>query len=267
MKQGKVKKIVLEKVAEVADLCAEVGKAFDEEAVHKFRVSVKSLRSFLRLQKMHTGNSRIKLIKKFKQLYRIAGNIREAQLELKFIQKHEPGLAHYTERLLQTLEVYKKTWTEKYKPKITDKLYNKLSAHKYKDIHPTQLAHFFENRIAAIDDIGTSSMPTDSEIHDARKKIKDVLYTSKLAEKKWKAAAMEVKALPAKQLDELADMIGNYNDERIILEHVSAQPLTGMKKEEKSSLKHFKGTAAKKLYKKKADISSAAQMLIKPGKT
>ncbi len=260
MRKGRIKHIIRRSTNGVSELCAEVGKDFDKESIHKFRVAVKSLRSFLRLQKMHTGNKKIKLTKKFKRLYDIAGTIREAQLELQFME-HKPALPHYTAQLHNKIILSKEDWKQCYSAKVIEKLDKKLTSYKYKKMPPEALAKFFESCTGYISQLGNSSAPTDSEIHDTRKKIKDILYTSKLASKQWKAASDTV--TPINELDTLSDLIGNYNDERIIMSHIKEFPTKDMDPVEKSNLKQLKDREAKKLRKKKAALLQATRKYIK----
>ena len=197
--------------------------------------------------------------KKFKHLYHIAGTIRETQLEIEYFEGRKPELPHYLNKLHQILALEKKEWEKFYAEKMLRRFRNKLAGFKYKKLHPDILQRFFNDRISAINTITNEKSLTDTQVHDARKKIKDILYTSKLAEKKWKAAHKQVESIPVKQLDSLANMIGDYNDERITLDHLNAFSSRSMGQDEKNTMEHFKIKETKSLSTKKKSIIATAK--------
>ena len=262
MKQEKIKAIIKKKVKEITFLCEDINDSFDKETIHNFRVAVKSLRSFLRLQRMFIHKPGLKMPKKFKRLYHIAGTIREAQLEIERFEGKEQELSHYLDNLHQILAEGKKEWKNHYSGGVLRKLDNKLAGFKYKTMHPDILKRFFSDRMNVIDTITNKKTPTDTQVHNARKKIKDLLYTSKLAGKKWKAAHKQIEDIPVKQLDNLANMMGDYNDERITLDHLNAFSSQDMGEDEKNMMKHLKSKETKKLSGKKKSIIATAKDLI-----
>jgi len=263
MKQEHIKHIIHESVNDIGERCAAVGLDFDKDAIHKFRVSVKSLRSFLRLQKMYTGNKKIKLTKEFRRLYDIAGVIREAQLELAFLE-HKPALPRYTAQLHNKIMLAQEEWKQHYSHDIIDTLTKKLTNLKYKKMRPEALERFFRNRTEHIFQLALSTAPTDTDMHDARKKIKDILYTAKIAGKQWKGASKTT--APLEELDTLSDLIGDYNDKRIIIDHIKAIQTNKLEPGEKSNLKHLKDMEAKKLRKKKEAVLAATRRYPSPAK-
>jgi len=258
MQQKKLKAIIKKKVGIITHLCRDVDTAFDKDTVHDFRTSVKSLRSFLRLQQMHTGKH-LKIPKKFKRLYHIAGVIREAQLEIEHFEGKKPDLPHYVEHLYLIIARQKKEWRNLYSKKVLRRFNKKISGYKYKSIHPGMLEKFFDDRVTVVNFITHKVSPTDEQVHTARKKIKDILYTSKIAEKKWNATHKEVELISVKKLDQLADMIGDYNDERITLEHLRAFSTRRLSKNEKSTLSALKTKETKKLSARKKSIMAVAK--------
>ncbi|MFI4962878.1 MAG: CHAD domain-containing protein [Legionellales bacterium] len=266
MNQEKIKAIIKKKVNDITGLCRDINNSFDKDTIHNFRVSVKSLRSFLRLQRMYIHKPGLKMPKKFKRLYHIAGTIRETQLEIEHFEGRKPELPHYLNKLHQILALEKKEWGKFYSGKVLRRLDNKLAGFKYKKLHPDILERFFNDRMDAINTITNEKPPTDAQVHDARKKIKDMLYTSKLTGKKWKAAHKQIEDIPVKQLDNLANMMGDYNDERITLEHLNACSLRGMEKNEKNTMEHLRSKESKTLSVKKKNIIATAKKIIEPAK-
>jgi predicted O-linked N-acetylglucosamine transferase (SPINDLY family) len=261
MKQKKIKSVIAKKVKEIAALCDDISTEFDKDAIHKFRTTVKSLRSFLRLQEMNTG-ARMTVSKKFKRLYDIAGVIREAQLELEFLKDALPSIPHYTEHLYQSIEQSKQEWAKTDIKRVIRKLEERLSGYTYKTLKAEAVPAFFNARMKTINSMAAKKRPADSRIHDARKKIKDILYISKLTEKEWKSARKKTEAFPVDKLDILATIIGEYNDERMIKEHISSFPLLQPDRGEQREMRQIHADENRKLATKKKEIRVAFQTLI-----
>ena len=56
--------------------------------------------------------------------------------------------------------------------------------------------------------------PDDEELHDCRKKVKDMLYVIKWTDKKWEEAKEITARYNKDLLNELGDVLGDYNDLR-----------------------------------------------------
>jgi len=174
-------------VAQITELSAQIGQGFDKDTIHDFRTSVKTLRAFLRL--LNTQTPGLKLPASFKKLYFISGNIRDTQLQLKRFSTTNEDLIQYSEQLNSNLEQYKKDWNKCYSKKTLRKLNKRLSNFKYKTLSEDFMLDFFKGRLSAIYDLAQETMPTDEQIHYTRKRIKDILYTSKLAGTKYEEEA------------------------------------------------------------------------------
>ena len=257
MKQKKIRNVIVKKIDNIKYLCDDIRTGFEQDDIHKFRTTVKALRSFLRLQQMNTG-TRMKVTRKFKRLYNIAGEIREAQLELEFLKDIQASIPHYTNHLHQIIWQSKQEWVKTDVKKVMHKLQEKLTGYTYTTLKPETVLAFFNDRMAPINTLVAKEHPASSEIHNARKNIKDILYISKIADKEWKTVSNQAEDLPVAKLDKLATKIGEYNDERIISEHLEAFSLLNLGRKEKSKMEVLKTDEALKLEtKKKAFIATA----------
>jgi len=245
MTQKEIRAVVKEKTREIEDLAAAVDKRFGKEHIHDFRVSVKSLRSFLRLQESTLANSGFKLSKKLKRLYRIAGVIRDCELAKEFLHEMQVNIPHYVHFLDHIVNNKKKEWEKYYSIKEVRSASKKMEAYAYKALPPDAFPKFVNDRLNALNTI--KIIASDDEVHEVRKRVKDILCVSQLVDKEFWAPAQPPSELALKTLHELTDIIGDYNDERILLEHVKAFPLAGLDKEEKSTLSEFKRTERKQL--------------------
>jgi CHAD domain-containing protein len=253
MKQKKIKGVVKGKVKDIAQLAKKVGADFDKKTIHDFRVAVKTLRSFLRLLRMQYETDSPKIPEKFKRLYHITGAIRDAQLELEKILEHNLPFPAYLNNLHQLIQNREREWKEHYSKKMIRTLDEKLTRLKYEPLPPAALVSFFNNRLAAIDELSKIQFPSDTEVHKVRKLVKDILYNIKIA-KEWKAAREQIQNLPEKKLNDIADAIGDYNDERIMAEHLSSFASNITEIEEKNSIQVFCEEEAKRLTARKKSI-------------
>jgi CHAD domain-containing protein len=254
MNHKSIKRIISEKVSTISVLAEMVGKNFDKESIHDFRVEVKRLRSFLRLLRMHSDESKLKMPKKFKRLYQVAGNIRDAQLEYEKLLAENIELPEYLAGLKNKIELNKEAWAELYSKKILRKLWDRLTDFETDAISPALLEHFFSTRLAVVKKTSLLRSPSDKQVHEARKQIKDILYTSKIAKKDWKAGYSKTKNTPVKDLDYIADVIGGYNDERLMLEHLDSFSSPAVKKKEEKNLENLCDEEASRLMEEKEEI-------------
>lgn len=266
MNDGNIKKIISDKVSHIGTLAEKVGKHFDKDTIHDFRVEVKRLRSFLRLLRSHSEEPKLKMTKKFKNLYHIAGDIRDTQLELDTLNNEKISLPQYKISLHGKIGKLKSEWNKRYSDDIVRKMHDKLMANNIRAIHPALLERFFSDKLAAIKKLPLSKSPSDDQVHEARKQIKDILYTSKLAKKEWKAAYKKTKNIPVNRLGFIADAIGNFNDERLMLEHLNSFASTKIGKAEEKSLNNLCDEEAGRLMEEKQDILSIIKEFSRDGK-
>ena len=262
MTQEKISAVIKDKVHTIASLSEKIGDDFDQDTIHKFRVNVKTLRSFLRLLKLHAPQPRLKLTRKFKRLYHITGAIRDTQLEYEKIRNSSVVLPDYVNKLHHILKTQKKEWNKHYNKKVVRKLEERLLSLKYEKLHPAVLENFFNHKMAAIEAISKSASPTDDQVHRMRKEVKDIIYTSKLAKKNWKGAHAALKVLPVKQLDNFADKVGNYNDHRMTLEHIRSFTAPVTDAAEADIIKKITAKEKARLEKEKKNILSQVKDLI-----
>ena len=266
MKQDKIRTVIADKVREITGLCEIIGNDFDKDTIHQFRVTVKTLRSFLRLLKLHAPQPHLQLTRKFKRLYHIAGTIRDTQLEYEKMSENKVALPEYINKLMYILSAQKKEWKKHYRKKIVRKLEKRLLSLKYEGLHPVILENFFNSKMAAIALISKSASPSDEQVHRMRKEVKDILYSSKLAKQYWKGAHSKLKLYPVKQLDNFAKVAGEYNDNRITLEHIRSFSSPGLDPAEANMIKRITVKEKARLGKEKKNILAIASELILPKK-
>ncbi len=236
MTPEKIKEIISEKIKELKKLGKKINDGFDHDTIHKFRVAVKSLRSFLRLLRMSSEDQKPKLSGKFKRLYHIAGAIRDAQLELDKLSQENTTLPVYTDKLHKDIKRQKAEWERRYDEKVFRKMKKRLVDDDYETLSPDALAAFYHAKVTGMQKMSNARPATSAHVHNIRKHAKDILYVTTLAKKEWKPAYKKTKDIPVNQLDELATSIGDYNDERIHVEHLMSFSSPTMEFDEKNMI-------------------------------
>lgn len=221
MNEDKISQIIQDKAREFGRLCEKTNKGFDQEAIHKLRVTYKSLRAFFRFLSWYYAASGIRIPKKISALYRTAGGIRDAQLERLALEKYEIHIQGYSDHLEATIKQRKADWKKLYRSGQIATLEEKLKLSTPGEVPLSALPGFLQAKIDLITSILQQNTVTDDQLHTIRKHIKDVLHNYKLAEKKWKAGARKLEIYPLAELSEMADVIGAYNDKRVLRDHLA----------------------------------------------
>jgi len=262
MKKDTVEKILSDKAEKLKKLSEAVAPKFAEEDIHQFRVEVKRLRSFLRLLSIDRKKE-FKLPKRFKKLYDICGEIREMQLEQKRLKKLNANLPSYFTYMEDHVNKQKQLWEKHYSKKTLDKLKEKLADLDISNADPKLMLEFIDKKLKELKEINEGE-PNNEQIHAHRKQVKDMLYNIKLAEKEWKKGFETISKLPVKELDALSDTIGNYNDERIILDHLIAFSTSpDIQPTEQQRLFDFCSEEMKKQILKKRKLQDAIRKFVK----
>jgi CHAD domain-containing protein len=264
VKGKKIKAIIMEQARQVAQSGRQMNRGFDKDDIHKFRVAVKALRSFLRMLRAHTHNSRFTIPKKLKKIYLVAGAIRDAQLELEGLTGRSLALPGYTGRLQQQINRHKNDWNKCYSKKIFKKLKKRLRNIKYGSLPAHALEDFFTSKMDAIRVLSMPSSPADDDVHQVRKEAKDILYTSKMAKKNWPAANSRLSRAPLEQLDGIAGSIGDYRDQKLQLDHLSSFNSPAVGAAEEATIKNLCDENASVLLEEKIRITERLKAL--PGK-
>lgn len=236
MNKERARQLLDEKLADVADSSAAVAEDFSETAIHAFRVAVKKLRAYVQLIESGKDQPKMSLGKKVKRLYDIAGEIRSAQLEEKKVKGQKKALPGYSKNLSVKILLNRQLWNEQYKPGTFEKLSKRLAAKPVRKISAGTLVCFLRACTRVLEDIADSS-PDDEMIHTARKRVKEMLYNTKLAGKHWPKAHARIAHLPLSTLDKLSELLGDYNDERLIQESLLSFSPKATNADEKKALK------------------------------
>lgn len=200
---------------------SQIAGEFDLELIHRLRVEVKKFRAFLRLYASAHEEKKARIPGRLKELYNIAGHIRDAQMQLvRAILERSEALTGYALWLTNFIAAGQQEWKNRYRPRILDEWQKQMRRVEWKMIDTGQLLHFFREKIHALGTIARKAAPDDEDLHDIRKVVKDLQHLSRLSEQHWPEGKETLAVLPFKELDQLAQRAGDYNDERNALERL-----------------------------------------------
>ncbi len=264
MKPGRIRRLIQDNVDDISTHCEKISGGFDKDTIHKFRVAVKTLRSFLRLLSTGKDEPVAKLPRKFKRLYEVAGAIRDAQLEIERLTTDNISLPVYLKKLENDIERQKTEWDNYYSKKVIRKLRKRLDNLDYTELSTEVAASFFNERIASVAKASAGKAPTNVQLHSMRKKLKDLVYGAKLLKKEWKGAYKEIALVPIKKIEVLATDIGEFNDARLIFEHLSSFSSPRLEAEEINTISAICSREQAHLKKRKKAVLSELRLATQP---
>jgi CHAD domain-containing protein len=194
----------------------------DQEKLHQFRVNVKKIRAFLLLvDDALSQNALTKQFKPVKKIFKHGGKIREAFINLQMGTQY--NLNNEDFNLKQVNEMDNEILSFKKNAKKYFKTIKEVHAEledSLQDIENNRINEFYQNQLNQIAVTLDKHEFTD-ELHEARKRIKTLVYNRKIAGKALDGNLN----LNNDYLDELQDCIGNWHDTIIAIQLFSAPEL------------------------------------------
>jgi CHAD domain-containing protein len=239
MKPGKIKEIVEEKAHKIAGLCSQVSDGFSEQAIHGFRVEVKSLKALIRLLSAATGSKPLKLPRKVRQLYQIAGAIREAQLEMKEIVARKMPLPAYLGMLNQNIAREQNNWNNTYSKKPFRKLQERAASIAWHELQVAGFTGYLANEIRSMNKLAKNIIITDARFHRLRSRLKGLYFVAAFVARKWGNGKKHLEYWPNNEVGALTAEMGAYNDRRLMLGRLVAFAQTLEGKNEQQAIGAF----------------------------
>lgn len=183
MKHNEIKHVLASRFKKINDCLNKIIKHFNSEEIHDFRVELKKVRAFMRLAATRLpGPEELKIPYHLKSMYRYAGIIRNLQLQeqriFEFIREKE---VNQPDRYLRILSDQK----DESKQKILD-IYNHMALKTEEEmiirtlrirLENTTIENYTWNRTEELKNLIPFHEYADEELHQARKILKDLLYT------------------------------------------------------------------------------------------
>jgi len=191
----------------------KTGVKFDPDVIHALRTTLKKVRALLRWQGVNK-----KIFIPYKKIYEAAGELRNIQVAKKKLQNVKDIPQHFKKRLLIMLTQFKQDWdTIEYKKPLKQLQHNI----KQLKIKPAKHKKFIFKRMNAIRHIVQMNFISDTELHDARKMIKDMQYVLEWLKKNGRSKKIPT-AISIKELKNIGVQAGEYMDKCILIKLFTA---------------------------------------------
>jgi CHAD domain-containing protein len=184
-------------------------KTENPDQLHQFRVQVKKIKSLLILYTINKKNKNLlKIFRPVKTIFHHAGAIRDSYIHLQLaeqFQVKEPEFhQEQTDLMFQEMTGFKKK-SRKYALKLNktlEKIKDELRGISNKDI-----ADFYASELNSVV-LALAKREFNDDMHDCRKRLKNLLYNQKLANKSMKGKLK----LNLPYLDQVQDLLGEWHD-------------------------------------------------------
>jgi CHAD domain-containing protein len=198
----------------------EVAAGFNAAAIHQFRVTYKKLRAFFRMLSLENRQQdEITILKKFKQVYNLAGAIRDLQLQR--LRVHRAAASLHAKAQGYFIVLSKEM--NRYKIELLQALdENPLAESKKKtnaalpgQCRAQRFQSFIKKKQNNIQHLLSSTHLSDDAVHEIRKNIKDLFYNSEIQQKAGHPAARQGiwKGKDEQCLHQLLEALGHFQDQ------------------------------------------------------
>lgn len=195
----------------------------DPEELHKLRVEIKKLEGLFMLSEICVWNKKDK--KKFskyfqpiKKVFKSAGKIRTAHLNLKMVEKYENENSRFNSQFKDKQNEILQKQSNKFSTnmitcaEIMDRNYKHLIK-LFRDIESKCIIDSYQKQLKRLDKT-LRNYKTSAELHECRTKIKRLLYAYSILNK---PAAKKIN-LDTKYFDDLQDSLGKWHDTDVAVE-------------------------------------------------
>ncbi|HEY6899785.1 MAG TPA: CHAD domain-containing protein [Puia sp.] len=225
------------------------GKSEDPEAIHQLRLGIKKVRAFVELMKECSEKKAPKDFALLKKMFRQAGKIRDAGNSLKLLEHFHLDTEENKEQQKRAREEA----TAEFKRKIPEyrKKGKKAGRHLQEDVMMIRagcIRDWYAARLVKISVLLTAS---GDLLHEARKRIKELLYVQKLLPGQL---AEEIR-LNVAYMDQLQEAIGQWHDTAVVLtayagkEGVDSQAMFKECKEKEAVVRELAGDFYKRAHR------------------
>jgi CHAD domain-containing protein len=215
---------------------------FNEEAIHRFRVEFKKLRAFLRMMALAVSKPRqLKLPHAFKNMYSLAGKIRDRQLCLKKIKDNKENNRRSSAKMTFLKKEIKDLSARK-DVFLTKRKFEEIEKDMIKElpliVQGTFVKDFIRQKLDFISEIIAKGDYRDKELHSIRKSLKDITYVTKIFKEdlKIRMPAGASGRIDLKKAESLSHDLGLFNDAGIALSFFELSEIKKAGAKEKESL-------------------------------
>ena len=244
---------------------------FDGEAIHAFRVQYKKSRACLRMLSQGTGDQgRLKLSRRIKKVYALAGQLRDLQLlrqEIKTVTRNQPAMPLAFLVNLQNKIAGLKPELSQYCCGISvTKNQKKLVKRLPVRFSRKQVNRYIRQKWDEVRQALVSAGNTDKSIHGIRKAVKDLLYITAIG-KKIRKTVLTSSPWPVDQQNpfkKILDDLGEFQDRTVWIALLRSSLAAGLKATEKKQIDAIrKNLIRDKNYRKSRLLHQMKELLIR----
>ncbi len=195
------------------------GMDFSQKNIHRFRVTMKRIRTIYRLSNnLHSVKSKPKILNALRVVYSNYGKKRDLFVQKEILRGYKSVEPIEVEAFLALLDEQEKKDEKlffkamKSFQKKSKTFFYRLIRKQGKDFKPVEKYDYVEFIIKKQQLINELSLgiTNDDEIHDIRKHLKDIVYTLEIGMKTKKNFEIETETL--NWINELQELLGVWND-------------------------------------------------------
>jgi CHAD domain-containing protein len=178
----------------------------DEKALHRLRLEIKKVRALVELAKVRSGNRAGAHFSELKKMFREAGVIRDAVSQVRYLEERNLLTSEHKDQQTRSIQLAANDFAahiHRYRKK--GKKASRRLKTEIKPIQTGRIQRWFAREIIRT---GILLGSTCDELHEARKRIKTLLYIHKLLP----AAITQRVLLNTDYLDQLQESIGQWHD-------------------------------------------------------
>lgn len=216
MKKSRVKHTAGTHYKKLDNYSRKMALNFDKEVIHNFRVEYKKLRAFTRLVNDRVHKDEIKIPKKLKKVYSIAGELRDLQLQQLRVresaQTKADTLHGYYYLLSQEITGIKKKLLMSLKVARFNKMRKKTGAGIGQGFMMQKFPLYLQGKCREAREIIFAAPLSEGKIHSVRKLLKDLFYNLEIYRQESQFPPGTWKEKVEEYFSTLLDEMGNFQD-------------------------------------------------------
>jgi CHAD domain-containing protein len=222
MKKKPVEDIVYGFYKTLGHFSREMALDFNEDAVHNFRVEYKKMRAFFRLVNDGSGKIVLKVPKKLKEVYALAGMYRDRQLQqvrlLEAAKSISTSFREYSDALSQEMNEIRAGLLQLLAAKPLDNRKKRVAGSLHSSIKLQVFSHTLQRSTAMAREILSQPPIPDRKLHQVRKVLKDLFYNLEIYRQADKFPIGTWKEKVAEYFNPLLAEMGEYQDKCTAIE-------------------------------------------------
>ena len=221
LSRKKQKKYLTKKERDLLEQLRAYSESGDADALHRLRLDVKKVKAFVQMVKACSDKKTTRVFKDLgllKKMFRQAGKVRDASNTIQLLeQQHWVPAAFRVEQdelRVSAVDEFRQQ-VGKYRKKG-----KKAGRRLLEDVNAIRTGCIRDWYAGQLIRIGLLLTASGDQLHEARKKIKELLYVEKLLP----SGLVESLRLDKDYLDELQERIGQWHDMAVIVTEYAGRP-------------------------------------------